>query len=118
MKYLKNFESFNIDDILDKISASGMNSLTTKEKAILKNQSNDNKDVEGLYQRIEDLKADLAVYDKKHMSSDLQGQELKDALVNRSKITNELFDIQDTLEYTYGIEIKDDEDEEENDDNA
>jgi hypothetical protein len=36
MKYLKYFESFNMDDLLDKINASGINSLSYLEREFMK----------------------------------------------------------------------------------
>jgi hypothetical protein len=39
MKYLKYFESFNMDDLLDKINATGINSLTSLEKDFMKAKS-------------------------------------------------------------------------------
>jgi len=39
MKYLKTFESFDMDDLLDKINKSGINSLTSLEKDFMKAHS-------------------------------------------------------------------------------
>lgn len=46
MKYIKTFESFDMDDLLDKINKSGINSLTSLEKNFMKAHSED--DVEKL----------------------------------------------------------------------
>lgn len=45
MKYLKTFEAFDMDDLLDKINKSGMNSLTQLEKDFLTAYSKDDEEM-------------------------------------------------------------------------
>jgi hypothetical protein len=50
MKYLTHYEKFVLNDILDKMSKFGMESLTDKELSYLKNYSNDDNDDKVIYE--------------------------------------------------------------------
>jgi hypothetical protein len=63
MKYLITYENFELDDILDKITDSGMDSLTYSEKDYLNNYSDKLKNKKSAYTEISTYDGQIGPYD-------------------------------------------------------